>query len=131
MPYNLLIVDDSKLARMAVAKALKSREAEWNRVEAANADEALAALKAGKIDIAMLDFNMPGRDGLSLAAEMRLASPDMPVAIISANYQQEIVQRAKDIGAVFMAKPVTEDVLLQFLDGAVQQIKAGGAAGEK
>jgi DNA-binding NarL/FixJ family response regulator len=125
MPYNLLIVDDSKLARMAVAKALKSRDSEWTRVEAANADEALAALKAGRIDIAMLDFNMPGRDGLSLAAEMRLANPDMPVAIVSANYQQEVVQRAKDIGAAFLPKPLTEDVLLRFLDEAELQIKEG------
>ncbi len=123
MTYNLLIVDDSKLARMAVAKALKSRASEWNRIEAANADEAMAAMKAGKIDIAMLDFNMPGRDGLSLAAEMRITSPDMPVAIVSANYQQEIVQRSKDIGAVFLAKPLTEESLNQFLDAATQQIK--------
>ena len=123
MTYNLLIVDDSKLARMAVAKALKPRASEWKQVDAANADEALAALRAGKIDIAMLDFNMPGRDGLSLAAEMRLANPDMPVAIVSANYQQEIVQRTKDIGAVFLPKPLTEDALNQFLDTASEQIK--------
>ena len=124
MTYNLLIVDDSKLARMAVAKALKSREANWNRIEAANADEALAALKANKIDIALLDYNMPGRDGLSLAAEMRLAQPDMPVAIVSANYQQEVVQRAKDIGAVFLSKPITEEALLQYLTEATQQIRS-------
>lgn len=124
MTYNLLIVDDSKLARMAVAKALKSRDADWNRIEAANADEALAALKANKIDIALLDYNMPGRDGLSLAAEMRLAQPDMPVAIVSANYQQEVVQRAKDIGAVFLSKPITEEALLQYLTEATQQIRS-------
>ena len=42
-------------------------------------------------DIALLDFNMPGRDGLALAAELRALKPDMPLALISANTQHEIV----------------------------------------
>jgi CheY-like chemotaxis protein len=40
--YRVLIVDDSKLARMTVAKALKAIYPEWQRVEAASADEALS-----------------------------------------------------------------------------------------
>ena len=42
MSYKVLVVDDSKLARMAVAKALEALRPGWTRVEAANADEALA-----------------------------------------------------------------------------------------
>ena len=47
MSYKVLVVDDSKLARMAVAKALSVLQPGWTRVEAANADEALAALVDG------------------------------------------------------------------------------------
>ena len=120
---RILIVDDSKLARMAVAKALNARYPDWNRVEAANADEALAV--ARDADIAVLDFNMPGRDGLTLAAELRAMKPAMPVAIISANHQQEVVQRAHAIGATFLQKPLTEQALNEFLGNAVQALKAG------
>jgi YesN/AraC family two-component response regulator len=67
--YKVLIVDDSKLARMAVVKALNALRPDWLRVEAANADEALARINEQSPDIVLLDFNMPGKDGLVFAAE--------------------------------------------------------------
>ncbi|HWD29423.1 MAG TPA: response regulator [Rhizomicrobium sp.] len=127
MGYKILVVDDSKLARMAVAKALAALHPDWTRVEAANADEAIAVLKQSKPDVAVLDFNMPGRDGLDLAAELRAMVPNMPVAVISANHQQEVVDRARAIGATFLVKPLTEPALQEFLAGAVAQLKAAGA----
>ncbi len=75
MPYKLLIVDDSKLARMAAAKALKALYPDWTRVEAANSDEAVSLAKETAFDIALLDFNMPGRDGLQLAADLLALRP--------------------------------------------------------
>jgi CheY-like chemotaxis protein len=71
MACKILVVDDSKLARMAVGKVLGGRCPDWSRIEAANADEALAALEEQKPDLVVLDFNMPGRDGLDLAAQLR------------------------------------------------------------
>ena len=124
MTYNILVVDDSKLARMAVAKALNSLQPEWNRVEATNADEALELVREGSIDLALMDFNMPGRDGLRLAAELRQLDADMPLALISANQQQEIVKRAGEVGATFLAKPLTEHALREFIDDAVLRLKA-------
>ena len=64
---------------MAATKALKTLFPVWYRVEAANADEALALSSRNRdFDIALVDFNMPGRDGLQLAAELRAAHPSMP-----------------------------------------------------
>ena len=124
MTHKLLIVDDSKLARMSAAKALKALYPDWVRVDAANADEALALSRDNAFDIALLDFNMPGRDGLDLAGELRTAHPAMPVAIISANHQTEIVARAEAIGAAFLPKPLTEQALSDFLKAALDQIEA-------
>lgn len=121
--YKVLIVDDSKLARMSIAKALTHLQPDWTRAEATNADEALALAKQAPFDIALLDFNMPGRDGLSLAADLREMSPDMPVALISANLQQEIVLKAAAVGAVFLPKPLTEDALRDFLSGAAARLR--------
>jgi DNA-binding NarL/FixJ family response regulator len=124
MTYKLLIVDDSKLARMSAAKAMNSLFPDWIRLEAANADEAMNLAKTAAFDVALLDFNMPGRDGLQLAAELRSAHPTMPLAVISANHQDEIVARAKAIGAAFLPKPLTEQALGQFLQGALGQLQA-------
>ena len=126
MGYRVLIVDDSKLARMAIAKVLRTLHPEWMQVEAVNADEALALVQTNKIDITILDFNMPGRDGLALAAELRERQPTMPVAVVSANYQTEIVTRSHLAGAAFLSKPVTQEALAAFLADAVARLKAEG-----
>jgi DNA-binding NarL/FixJ family response regulator len=123
MTYKLLIVDDSKLARMSAAKALNSIYPDWTRVEAANADEAMELVASGSIDIALLDFNMPGRDGLQLATELKAGRPAMPIAVVSANHQDEIVARAKAIGAAFLPKPLTQTALEGFLMAAVSQLE--------
>lgn len=126
MGYRILIVDDSKLARMSVAKALNALHPDWERIEAGNADEALARANETVIDVTLLDFNMPGRDGLDLAAELRGRDPTMPIAIISANHQTEIVSRAQAVGATFLPKPLTEQALAAFLDDALLRLKSAG-----
>jgi CheY-like chemotaxis protein len=124
MGYRVLVVDDSKLARMAVAKALTALHPDWHRVEAANADEALALAGKDAFDLAILDFNMPGRDGLHLAAELRALKPAMPLAVISANHQVEVVTRAREVGATFLQKPLTDMAMGDFLDDAVKRLAA-------
>jgi CheY-like chemotaxis protein len=116
--YKVLIVDDSKLARMSVAKVLRSLRPDWQRVEATNADEALLMVANEHPDIVMLDFNMPGRDGLELAADLHGKHPRMPLAVISANIQEEVVGRARAAGAAFLPKPLTEQTLAEFLVAA-------------
>ncbi len=123
MTYKLLIVDDSKLARMAIVKALKSCYPEGVLVEAGSAKDALSAMERDTPDIALVDFNMPTQDGLRLVADLRKLSPQMPIAIISANHQQEVINRTTALGAKFLPKPVVEKELSAFLDAATRDLK--------
>jgi DNA-binding NarL/FixJ family response regulator len=123
MTYTVLIVDDSKLARMAVVKALKSCYPEGIRVEAGSSEEALGAMEHDRPHIALIDFNMPVRDGLHIAADLRRLNPQMPIAIISANHQREVVDRANALGATFLPKPVTEKALSAFLTAATRELQ--------
>ena len=125
MTFKILIVDDSKLARMAVSKALSTLRPDWIRVEASTADEALKIMTVAAPDIALLDFNMPGRSGLDLAADLRQAKPNMPVAIVSANRQQEVLKRTAAVGASFLVKPLTEQALDEYLRMAEQTLGKG------
>lgn len=127
MTYKILIVDDSKLARMAVGKLLNLLRPDWERIEATDAEEALALARQSRFHVALLDFNMPGRDGLSLAADLRDLNPSMPVAVISANVQHEVVQRAKAVGADFLPKPLSEDAMRAFIQEAEQRLEKAGA----
>jgi len=121
---TVLIVDDSKLARIVAARALSALQPEWERVEAGNADEALAIVGERRIDLALIDFNMPGKDGLDLAADLRAGFPNMPIALITANIQDEVIARARAVNATFVGKPLTDEALRGFVSGAALRLRA-------
>jgi CheY-like chemotaxis protein len=123
MAVTILLVDDSKLARIVAGKAIAKLQPEWQKVEASNAAEALKLLETQAINIALIDFNMPDKDGLQLAEELRATHPDLPIAIITANIQDEIIARARAIGATFVAKPVTSEGLEGFVSGAALRLR--------
>jgi CheY-like chemotaxis protein len=124
MPITVLIVDDSKLARIVAGKALTALQPAWQRVEATSADDAMLKLAEHPIDIALLDYNMPGKNGLDLAAELRGQYPAMPIAVITANIQDEIIAQARAVNAAFISKPLTEEGLRGFLSGAALRLRA-------
>jgi CheY-like chemotaxis protein len=124
---TVLIVDDSKLARIVAGKVLAALQPDWQRLEAGNADEALNILRDKKVDLAMIDFNMPDKDGLDLAAELRGIYPTMPIAIVTANIQDEVIARAREVNATFVSKPLTEDALRGFISGAALRLRSSAA----
>ncbi|HUN72670.1 MAG TPA: response regulator transcription factor [Steroidobacteraceae bacterium] len=124
MTYTVLIVDDSKLARMSVAKVLSTLHPDWKRIEAANATEALQQTRDLSPEVVLVDFNMPGKDGVTLAAELRVLDPRISVAVVSANRQVEVIKRTQAAGATFLPKPVTETALADFLSSAIERQKA-------
>ncbi|WP_068087116.1 response regulator [Novosphingobium rosa] len=124
MPITVLIVDDSKLARIVAGKALAALQPEWDKLEAGSAAQAIDVIASQAPDLALIDFNMSEKDGLELAGDLRVLYPDMPIAIITANIQDEIIARAREIGAAFVAKPVTADALEPFLSGAALRLRS-------
>jgi CheY-like chemotaxis protein len=123
MPVTVLIVDDSKLARIVAGKAVAELQPEWRKAEASNADEAMNMLEQASPEVALIDFNMAGKDGLELASDLRVVRPDMPIALITANIQDEIITRAREIGVAFVAKPVTAEGLEGFIAGAALRLR--------
>jgi CheY-like chemotaxis protein len=124
MPVTFLIVDDSKLARIVAAKAVAQLQPDWKKLEAPGATEALELIEREAIDLVLIDFNMAGMDGLELAAELRERRPELPIAIVTANVQDEIIARAREIGAAFVAKPVTTESLEGFVSGTALRLRS-------
>jgi CheY-like chemotaxis protein len=124
MTVAVLVVDDSKLARIVVGKAITALQPEWSRCEAGSAAEALSVMEGRSVDVVVLDYNMPDRNGLDLAEELRGRFPDMPIALATANVQDEIIARARAAKVAFVPKPVTEEGLRGFLSGAALQLRS-------
>lgn len=122
--FTVLIVDDSKLARMSMAKVLNTLHPDWKRIEATNAEEALRRVEELSPEVALVDFNMPGKDGVTLAAELRAKDPGISVAVISANRQVAVIDRAQAAGAAFLPKPVTDKALAEFLTSVIARHQA-------
>jgi len=127
MTVTVLIVDDSKLARIVAGKALAELRPDWHKVEASSAADALALVSDQQVDVALIDFNMVEKDGLQLAEELRTMRPELPIAIITANIQDEVIARARAVGAAFVPKPVTAEGLQGFLDGAALRLRSARA----
>ena len=127
MAVTVLIVDDSKLARIVAGKAIAELQPEWQRIEASSAAQAHEIVSGNSVDVALIDFNMTEKDGLELAGELRGLYPNLPIAIITANIQDEIIARAREVGAAFVAKPVTTESVESFLSGAALRLRSAKA----
>lgn len=115
MSTKLLICDDSNMARKQLARSLPDG---WD-VDisfAANGVEGVAAIKAGKGDVLLLDLNMPEMDGYQvLEAILKQDLPTLTI-VVSGDIQPEAHKRVTSLGALdFIKKPVNKEKLTEVL----------------
>ncbi|MBF0160062.1 MAG: response regulator [Magnetococcales bacterium] len=110
-----LIVDDSSLARMLVRKIFVNFK-DWTLLEAGNGDDALAKLDSHSVQLAMLDFNMPGMSGIELAEKIIEKKPDTAIYLVTANIQDRMQQRAEAMGIGFIKKPMEPNKVATILN---------------
>lgn len=108
---TLFIIDDSLLARKLVSGAAATLHPEWSVVQAANAEEALELANETVPDVAIVDFNMPGMDGLRLAILLKERFPAIRIGILTANVQDSLRRKVAEQGFLFMDKPVSAEKL--------------------
>jgi DNA-binding NtrC family response regulator len=116
---KLLLVDDdaNTLASLARAFRLAGHEA----VVCDQADRALELAKAQRFDVILSDVVMPGKDGLTLLAELKSAGVLTPVVMISGQASIEMAVRATRLGAVdFLEKPLSTEKLLVTVENTVK-----------
>ncbi|MFZ2853060.1 MAG: response regulator [Rhodocyclaceae bacterium] len=107
MPVSVLVVDDSPIARKMLIRSLP---AEWEIeiTQASNGFEALAAYRAGKVDVMFLDLTMPEMDGYEVLETLRREDLNCLVIVVSADVQARAQQRVRELGAIaFIQKPVS------------------------
>ncbi|EJN07420.1 response regulator [Herbaspirillum sp. YR522] len=112
---TVLIVDDSKVSRMVIKAHILAAHPDWQVVEAGTGSDAIDAVERAVPDFCTMDINMPGMLGTDAAATILQAHPGIRIAIFSANIQESVQSRAQQLGAIFVAKPVTEKSIAQAL----------------
>ena len=97
---RIIIVDDHPLFRAALRQTLSGGDASIAVEEAGDLSGLTAALEANRdCDLVLLDLNMPGVRGFSGLLLLRAQYPDVPVMIISAVEDANVVRRAFELGA--------------------------------
>lgn len=105
----LLLVDDDPAVR---ASLIFSLELEGFEVEAFDSGETLVAQETlADPACLVLDYRLPGIDGLSLLRVLRERGETCPAVIITSNPTRSVRQRATDAGAVLIEKPLLSDGL--------------------
>ncbi|MDO8454484.1 MAG: response regulator, partial [Sulfurimonas sp.] len=86
---KILIVDDSKLARMGVIKSLREIEPGAELFQASNGVEAVEIFKNERPSVVFLDLTMPVMDGYEALKQIMALDKDAQVIVISADIQSE------------------------------------------
>lgn len=121
MAHDILIVDDEADIRMLIAGILEDEGMKTR--EAADADQALAAVAARRPSLVILDIWLQGSrlDGLQILAELKRDHPDVPVVMISGHGNIETAVSAIKSGAYdFIEKPFKADRLLLLVERAIE-----------
>jgi two-component system response regulator DesR len=119
---RLLLADDQALVRGALA-ALLDLESDLEVVaEVSRGDEVVPAAVTGQADVALLDIEMPGMDGIAATAALRRAVPSCRVLIVTTFGRPGYLRRAIEAGASGF---VVKDTPARQLAEAVRRVHAG------
>ncbi len=117
---RVVVAEDEALIRLDIVEML--RDAGYDVVgEAADGEQAVQLAQEHRPDLVVMDIKMPVLDGIS-AAERIAGGRIAPVVLLTAFSQRELVERARDAGAMaYVVKPFTAADLLPALEIAVSR----------
>ncbi len=120
---KILIADDHPVVRQGLQQMLAA-EADFSVVgEAKNCQEVIDLARRVPWDIAVLDYNMPGRSGLELLKDLRSRYPERPILILSVYPEDRFAVRALKAGAAgYVGKESAPEELIN----AIRKVAKGG-----
>src|SRR4051794_22661746 len=122
VPIRLLLADDQALVRGALA-ALLDLEPDLSVVaEVGRGDEVVAAATEHAVDVALLDVEMPGLDGIAATGDLKLALPGVRVLVVTTFGRPGYLRRALRAGADGF---VVKDTPARQLADAVRRVHQG------
>ena len=119
---RILVADDHEMI-LDIARIYLDQQGDMSVVTVMDLDAALAAFRdEGPFDIVVLDYQMPGMDGLSGLVKMVSLAEDRPVAIITGNPTRNLMKQALDAGA---AGIISKSLPIRSLANSIRFIHSG------
>jgi len=118
-----MVADDSDVVRSVVTKAL-SLYGYSDVIEASDGMEALekAKLYNNKIELYILDINMPGIDGITLIGELRKLNRTVPIIMLTTESERAKMIKAKEFGATgWVIKPFESDKFIKIVNMLIKK----------
>ncbi len=121
MSKKIMVVDDSKMVYMSMAKLLQGTEFEIIHY-CRSGEESVDAYREHRPDLVTMDIIMPGMDGLEAAKEILSEFPDACIIMLSSLAYDDTIEEAEKIGTKgFIFKPLEKENLLQRLRKALEK----------
>ena len=116
---RIMVVDDDPQIRRVLRTAFVAQG--YEALDARNGEEALEMLREGKVDLVILDVNMPGMSGLETCRAMRSVS-EIPIVMLTVRDAEADKVEALDAGADdYMTKPFGSPELLARIRAALRR----------
>jgi DNA-binding NtrC family response regulator len=122
MTTRVLIVDDDQTTLASISRTF--RMAGYDAVVCDQAARAIGLVRSERFDVVFSDVVMPGKDGLSMLADLRDLGITTPVIMISGQATVDMAVRATKLGAIdFLEKPISADKLLLTIENALRLVR--------
>lgn len=124
---NIILVEDHNALRMVTASVLQQDGHEVMALTCAEDLEDLAGARSA--DLFIIDINLPGEDGLSLARRLRSVHPQVGIILLTGRGQTQDMLDGYDSGAdLYLVKPIDPQVLLSAITSLARRLKAATPA---
>jgi len=120
---KILIADDHAIVRKGLRQILAETSDLVVGGEAQNGQEVLNKVRAGGLDVVVLDVTMPGTSGLDILKALKRECPKLPILVLSIHSEDQYAVRVLKAGASgYMTKETAPDELVK----AIRKVAAGG-----
>jgi DNA-binding response OmpR family regulator len=119
----LLVEDDATISGLV---AYNLRRAGYEVLQEHNGRAGLQAALTSKVDLVLMDLMLPGLDGITASKEIARRRPDLPIIMVTARSEREVVLEGFESGADdYITKPFDLDVLLARIQARLRRAPAG------
>jgi DNA-binding NarL/FixJ family response regulator len=118
---RVLVCDDHLIVRQGIRQILADAPDLSVEGEAANGPDAIARVRAGGIDVVLLDIAMPQRDGLDVLKALKAEQPKLPVLMLSTYPDRQYAVRSLKMGAAgYLNKSADSEQLIDAIRRVAQ-----------